>query len=69
MLEAGVDFDLAQKPVGQRGVFGQIGQHDFHRLFAVRHQVPHAKDLPHAAAAQNAGDLIIAEDIADPDGH
>ena len=69
MLEAGVDFDLAQKAVGQRGVLVQIGEDDLHGLLAVREQAAHAEDLAHAAAAQNAGDLIIAEDIADLNGH
>jgi hypothetical protein len=69
MLQAGVDFDLAQESIGKTGVFIKIGEHDFHGLLAVRDQASYAINLAHAAAAQNAGDLIIAEDVADLNSH
>lgn len=69
MLQAGVNFDFAQKAVGKLSVFIEIGEDDLHCLLAVRNQVAHPENLTHAAAAQNAGNPIMAEDIADLNGH
>ncbi len=69
VLQAGVELDFAEKAIGEGGIFVQIGEHDFHRLLAVGEQAAHAEDFAHAAAAQNSGHLVIAENIADLDRH
>ena len=69
MLEAGVNFDLTEEAVGESGILIEVGKDDFHGLLATRKHAAHAKDLAHAAATQNASDLIIAEDIADLNSH
>ena len=52
MLQAGMYFDFAQKPIRQAGILIQVRKHHLHGLFPFRQAVPHAKHLTHAAAAQ-----------------
>jgi hypothetical protein len=69
VLHAGLGFDLAEKAVSQLRLSRKIREQHLHGLDAVRNDIPDLIDLPHAAGAENADNLIVADVRADLEVH
>ena len=64
VIQTGLYFDFAQKPLSEIGVVLAAGQDHFHGLHAIRKTIADAEDLAHSATAQHARDLVVSDNIA-----
>ena len=69
MIETGEHADFADKPHGQIRFGDQIGKKHLHRLGAVRNHVANPVDASHAAYAQHADDLVVANPLTYLESH
>src|ERR1700753_3049171 len=69
MIETGERANFTDKPVGQIRLGDQVGEKDLHRLRAVRNHVAYAVDASHAAHAQHADDLVVANPLTYIESH